>query len=72
MRRNFCGGMARQKMMEEMEWKIQKLQEKNVTILDPRQTYISREVEIDRIGSGKYPLSGNPPDGKENLYRILC
>ena len=59
--------MARQKMMEEMEWKIQKLQEKNVTILDPRQTYISREVEIDRIGSGSILYPGTRLTGKRTF-----
>ena len=38
-----------------------------MTILDPRQTYISREVEIDRIGSGSILYPGTRLTGKRTF-----
>lgn len=39
-------------MWEDIENRIRKLIEKGVVIIDPRQTYISPEVDIDRIYEG--------------------
>lgn len=41
-----------------MESKIQKLEEKGVIIIDPRQTYIAPEVDIDRIFKGSVLFPG--------------
>ena len=39
-------------MQQDMEKRIQKLMDKGVVILDPRQTYIGPEVDPDRIYAG--------------------
>ena len=36
-------------MREDIDERIHKLEEKGVIIIDPRQTYIGSEVDLDRI-----------------------
>ena len=39
-------------MREDIEERIRSLEEKGVIIVDPRQTYIAPEVDLDRIYKG--------------------
>lgn len=54
-------------MREDMESRIRKLEEKGVIIIDPRQTYISPEVDIDRIFKGSVLFPGCRLTGERTL-----
>ena len=54
-------------MRDDIEDKIRKLEEKGVVIIDPRQTYISPEVDIDRIYKGCVLYPGCRLTGERTL-----
>lgn len=54
-------------MREDMENRLQKLEEKGVIIIDPRQTYISPEVDINRIFEGSVLFPGCRLTGERTL-----
>lgn len=54
-------------MQEDMEKRIQKLADKGVVIVDPRQTYIAPEVDLDRIYAGSVLFPGCRLTGERTL-----
>ncbi len=54
-------------MREEIEERIRTLEEKGVVIIDPRQTYIGPEVDLDRIYSGSVLYPGSRLTGPRTL-----
>jgi len=54
-------------MQEEIEKRIQKLEEKGVVVLDPRQTYLSPDVDLDRIYPGSVLFPGCRLTGSRTL-----
>lgn len=54
-------------MWEDMEGSIRKLEEKGVIVVDPRQTYLSPEVNLDRIYAGSVLFPGCRLTGERTL-----
>lgn len=54
-------------MREDIEERIRSLEEKGVIIVDPRQTYIAPEVDLDRIYEGSVLYPGCRLVGKRTL-----
>ncbi len=54
-------------MQEDMEKRIQKLADKGVVFVDPRQTYIAPEVDPDRIYAGSVLFPGCRLTGERTL-----
>lgn len=54
-------------MREDIEERIRSLEEKGVIIVDPRQTYIAPEVDLDRIYEGSVLFPGCRLTGKRTL-----
>ncbi len=54
-------------MREDIEERIRSLEEKGVIIVDPRQTYIAPEVDLDRIYKGSVLFPGCRLTGKRTL-----
>jgi len=54
-------------MREDIEGRIRKLEEKGVVIIDPGQTYISPEVDLDRIYGGAVLFPGCRLTGERTL-----
>ncbi len=54
-------------MWEDMEQRIRTLEEKGVIVVDPRQTYISPEVNPDRVYAGSVLFPGCRLTGKRTL-----
>lgn len=54
-------------MREDIEERIRRLEEKGVVVIDPRQTYISPEVDLDRIYGGCVLYPGCRLTGERTL-----